>query len=156
MLGHAETLLAAMGHLITNESWAAHFLPPPGAAGTKLHAVRRKHDQRERIALIVKRRASANSLLGMSMSIPPIVTLGPLQVPHNIGILSRKGERMPWGAAQEGANAQRYFHLSGDPFMLFDHQSERADGASKRQAIHPDQANTMKVRRELVHHHVPT
>jgi hypothetical protein len=38
------------------------------------------------------------------MSIPPIVTLGPVQVPHNIGILSRKGERMPWGAAQKGAN----------------------------------------------------
>jgi hypothetical protein len=40
----------------------------------------------------------------MSMSIPPIVTLGLLQVPHNIGILSRKGERMPSGAAQKGAN----------------------------------------------------
>jgi hypothetical protein len=40
--------------------------------------------------------------------------------------------------------------------MLFDFQSERSDGASKRQAIHPDQANTMKVTRELVHHHVPT
>jgi hypothetical protein len=40
----------------------------------------------------------------MSMSIPPIVTLGPLQVPHNIGINPRKGERMPWEAAQKGAN----------------------------------------------------
>ena len=29
---------------------------PPGAAGTKLHAVRRKRDQSERIAVIVKRR----------------------------------------------------------------------------------------------------
>ena len=27
---------------------------------------------------------------------PPIVALGPLQVLRNIGILSRKGERMPW------------------------------------------------------------
>jgi hypothetical protein len=36
------------------------------------------------------------------MGIPPIVALGPLQVLHNIGILSRKGERMPWGAAQKG------------------------------------------------------
>jgi hypothetical protein len=27
VLGHAETLLAAMRHLITNESCAAHFLP---------------------------------------------------------------------------------------------------------------------------------
>jgi hypothetical protein len=38
------------------------------------------------------------------MSIPPIVALGPLQVLHNIGIPSRKGERMPWGAAQKDAN----------------------------------------------------
>ena len=56
MLGHAETLLAAMRHLITNESCAAHFLRPGAATGANLHAVRRKHDQRERIALIVKRR----------------------------------------------------------------------------------------------------
>jgi hypothetical protein len=28
VLGHAETLLAAMRHLITNEDCAAHFLPP--------------------------------------------------------------------------------------------------------------------------------
>ncbi|WP_197423300.1 hypothetical protein [Bradyrhizobium valentinum] len=55
MLGHAETLLAAMRHLITNESRTAHFLHP-AAAGAKLHAVRRKHDQKERIALTVKRR----------------------------------------------------------------------------------------------------
>src|SRR6266496_2472451 len=115
--------------------------------------------------------ASANSLLGMSMSIPPIVTLGPLQVPHNIGILSRKGERMPWGLRKRArtamtrwpkvfqkcaTNARTSSNLSGDPFMLFDYQSERSDGASKRQAIHPDQAHTMKVRRELVHHHAPT
>src|SRR5438034_2296304 len=40
--------------------------------------------------------ASANSLLGASMSIPPIVAFGALQVLRNIGILSRKGERMPW------------------------------------------------------------
>src|SRR5437870_13626500 len=37
--------------------------------------------------------ASANSLLGASMSIPPIVALGPRQVLHHIGIFSRKGER---------------------------------------------------------------
>jgi hypothetical protein len=30
------------------------------------------------------------------MSVPPIVALGLLQVLRNIGILSRKGERMPW------------------------------------------------------------
>jgi hypothetical protein len=112
--------------------------------------------------------ASANSLLGASMSIPPIVALGPLQVLRNIGILSRKGERMPWGAAQKGTNCHDemakgisknarqtlapHSNLSGDPFMLFDYQFERSDGASKRQAL----ANTMKVRRELVHHHVPT
>jgi hypothetical protein len=29
------------------------------------------------------------------MSVPSIVALGPLQVLRNIGILSRKGERMP-------------------------------------------------------------
>src|SRR5215831_20619899 len=34
--------------------------------------------------------ACANSLLGASMSIPPIVASGPLQVLHNIGTLSRK------------------------------------------------------------------
>jgi hypothetical protein len=56
VLGHAETLLAAMRHLITNESCAAHFLHPGAATGANLHAVRRKHDQRERIALTVKRR----------------------------------------------------------------------------------------------------
>ena len=75
------------------------------------------------------------------------------------------------GAAQKGANCHdemaqgiskvRYkrshlFNLSGDPFMLFDYQSERWDGASKRKAIYPDQTNTMKVGRVLVHHHVPT
>jgi hypothetical protein len=32
------------------------------------------------------------------------LSLGPLQVLRKIGILSRKGERMPWGAAQKGAN----------------------------------------------------
>jgi hypothetical protein len=47
-------------------------------------------------------------------------------------------------------------NLSGDPFMLFDYQFERSDGASKQQAVDLDQANTMKVRRELVNHHVPT
>jgi hypothetical protein len=31
-------------------------------------------------------------------------TLGPLQVLHNIGIVSRKGERMPWGLRKKGAN----------------------------------------------------
>jgi hypothetical protein len=33
VLGHAETLLAADSHLITNESRAAHFLHPGAAAG---------------------------------------------------------------------------------------------------------------------------
>src|SRR5882724_2832644 len=46
--------------------------------------------------------ASANSLLGASMSIPPIVALGPLQVLRNIGIPSRKGERMPWFSSSTG------------------------------------------------------
>jgi hypothetical protein len=45
--------------------------------------------------------ASANSLLGASISIPPIVALGPLQVLRNIGILSRRGERMPRTAAPD-------------------------------------------------------
>ena len=44
VLGHAETLLAAMRHLITNESCAAHFLHPGAATGAKLYAVRRKHN----------------------------------------------------------------------------------------------------------------
>jgi len=56
VLGHAETLLAAMRHLITSESCAAHFLHPGAATEAKLHAVCRNHDQGERIALIVKRR----------------------------------------------------------------------------------------------------
>jgi len=34
VLGHAETLLAAMRHLITNESCGAHFLRPGAATGT--------------------------------------------------------------------------------------------------------------------------
>src|SRR6266536_931703 len=42
VLGHAETLLAAMHQLITNESCAAHFLPPGATTGAELHAVRRK------------------------------------------------------------------------------------------------------------------
>jgi hypothetical protein len=49
VLGHAETLLAAMRHPITNENCAAHFCtrePPPEPRFC------RKHDQRERIALI--------------------------------------------------------------------------------------------------------
>src|SRR5439155_20832558 len=50
--------------------------------------------------------ASANSLLGASMSLPPVIALGPLQVLRNIGILLRKGERMPWfrSRAQGTAN----------------------------------------------------
>jgi hypothetical protein len=69
VLGHAETLLAALRHLITNESCAAHFLYP-GAAGTKLHAVRRKRDQRERIALIVKgREAETVGLRGQNAAV---------------------------------------------------------------------------------------
>ncbi len=48
VLGHAEALLAAMHQLITNESCAAHFLPPGATTGAELHAVRRKHNQRER------------------------------------------------------------------------------------------------------------
>jgi hypothetical protein len=55
VLGHAETLLATMRHLIINESCAAHFLLPGAATGAKLHAVRRAQSERK-IALIVKRR----------------------------------------------------------------------------------------------------
>jgi len=56
VLGHAEALLAASRHLITNENCAAHFLRRRAASGANFHAVRRNHDQSERIALIVKRR----------------------------------------------------------------------------------------------------
>ena len=41
VLGHAETLLAAMRHLITNENSAAHFLRPGAATGAKLHGGRK-------------------------------------------------------------------------------------------------------------------
>ena len=50
MLGHAETLLAAMRHLIATESRAAHFLHPEAATGAKASC------GSPRIALIVKRR----------------------------------------------------------------------------------------------------
>jgi hypothetical protein len=45
-----------MRHLITNESCAPNFSHPESRRGVKLHAVRRKYDQAQRIALIVKRR----------------------------------------------------------------------------------------------------
>ncbi len=61
VLGHAETLLAAMRHLITNESCGAHFLRPGSRHRDQLHAVRRNNDQREKIALIVKRRQAGRS-----------------------------------------------------------------------------------------------
>ena len=60
VLGHAEALLAAKRHLITNESCTAHFLRPGAATGANFHAVRRKHDRRIRIALIVKRREGSD------------------------------------------------------------------------------------------------
>jgi hypothetical protein len=56
VLCHAETLLAALRHLITNESCAPNLSPREAANWAKLHAVRRSHDQVRRIALIVKRR----------------------------------------------------------------------------------------------------
>jgi transposase len=46
-------------------------------------------------------------MLGASMSIPPAVALGPLQVLRNIGILSRKGERMPWFGAGRKVRVSR-------------------------------------------------
>src|SRR5258705_13202171 len=58
VLGHAETLLAAKRHLITNESCAAHFLHPGAATGAKLHGG-------ERIALIIKRREASNAASGV-------------------------------------------------------------------------------------------
>jgi hypothetical protein len=45
VLGHAETLLAAMRHLITNESCGPNFSHPESRRGAKLHAVRRNYDQ---------------------------------------------------------------------------------------------------------------
>jgi hypothetical protein len=45
VLCHAETLLAALRHLITNESCAPNLSPREAANWAKLHAVRRSHDQ---------------------------------------------------------------------------------------------------------------
>ncbi|OKO89757.1 hypothetical protein AC629_05975 [Bradyrhizobium sp. NAS80.1] len=54
VLSHAETLLAAMRHLITNESCAAHFTrePPPGPSFMRFA----KAQSDGKIALIGKRR----------------------------------------------------------------------------------------------------
>jgi hypothetical protein len=57
VLGHAETLLATVRHLITNANSAAHFLHPRAATGAKLYGG-------ERIALIIKRREAANAASG--------------------------------------------------------------------------------------------
>jgi hypothetical protein len=57
VLCHAETLLAAERHLITNANSAAHFLHPRAATGAKLHGG-------ERIALIIKRREASNAASG--------------------------------------------------------------------------------------------
>ena len=57
MLCHAETLLAAVRHLIPNANSAAHFLHPRAATGAKLHGG-------ERIALIIKRREASNAAGG--------------------------------------------------------------------------------------------
>ena len=57
MLCHAETLLAAVRHLITNANGAAHFLPPGCRHRAKLHGG-------ERIALIIKRREASNAASG--------------------------------------------------------------------------------------------
>jgi len=55
------------------------------------------HDELPLDLQLLRVPASANSLLGASMSIPPIVALGPLPVLRKIGILSRKGEKMRRG-----------------------------------------------------------
>src|SRR5207245_10301044 len=57
VLGHAETLLAAVRHLITNANGAAHFLPPGCRHRAKLHGG-------ERIALIIKRREASKAASG--------------------------------------------------------------------------------------------
>jgi hypothetical protein len=57
VLCHAETLLAAVRHLITNANNAAHFLHPRAATEAKLHGG-------ERIALIIKRREASNAASG--------------------------------------------------------------------------------------------
>ena len=57
VLCHAETLLAAVRHLITNANSAAHFLHPRAATGAKLHGG-------ERIALISKRREASKAASG--------------------------------------------------------------------------------------------
>jgi hypothetical protein len=87
----------------------------------------------------------------VSMSVPPIVALGPLPVLRNIGILSRKGEKMPRGLRNSAPrnqlrtamtrrpvvskkcviNAHTSSDLSGNPSMLFHCQSERSDTVSK-------------------------
>ena len=61
VLGHAETLLAAMRHLITNESCGPNFSHPESRRGAKLHAVRRNYDQVRKDSLD---RQNANSRLG--------------------------------------------------------------------------------------------
>jgi hypothetical protein len=57
VLCHAETLLAAVRHLIINANSAAHFWHPRAATGAKLHGG-------ERIVLIIKRRQASNAASG--------------------------------------------------------------------------------------------
>jgi hypothetical protein len=54
VLGHAETLLAAMRHFDHQRKPCGSCLAPGSRNRAKLYVVRRKHDQKERIALIVK------------------------------------------------------------------------------------------------------
>jgi hypothetical protein len=92
------------------------------------------------------------------MSVPPIVALGPLQVLRNIGVLSRKGERMPWGLRKSAPRKQLRIAMTRRPkvfqkcvinartssiFVLFHYQPVGCSLGTGRLNI-PDQANTMK------------
>jgi hypothetical protein len=60
VLGHPETLLAAVRHLITNENCAAHFLRPGAATGQASYGSLKAQSERK-IAMIVKRREVGRS-----------------------------------------------------------------------------------------------
>src|SRR5215472_6346708 len=62
--------------------------------------------------------ACANSLLGASMSIPPIVASGPLQVLHNIGTLSRKARGFCGVGAARKHQRDTDLRCSSDAFSM--------------------------------------
>src|SRR5215813_3224564 len=62
--------------------------------------------------------ACANSLLGASMSIPPIVASGPLQARHNIGTLSRKARGFCGVGAARKHPSDTDLRCSSDAFTM--------------------------------------